>query len=719
MKLRGRITLIVIIIMIVAIAGISTILLVRMADMQTQSMLISEARLTAMVTHDLERHFNSYTQTARILAQIMGGYESVQADFRRSSFLQSMRQTFDTNTDLIGLYCVWHANELDGMDAQFAGQTGYTESGQFVPMFNRETGVTVFRICRDYADILSELSYDEVVTEPEMRTIDGADSYTVDYIVPVVTPENRIVGAVGLIFDMRYLTSLSESSVKDNEDIVSAIMYSNSGVCLTNNDPLLVGKNLNEEQSPVLGSDTSRVAAAVKNGASLEMIKYAPSLKRNVWIVMEPFSIGNTKTPWAVLLEMDQDIVLAGVLELTRYAFMIGIVFIVLVALIIGLVMGGITRPIKQMVGEAVKLSAMNFDIKPLLNRSDEIGNLSDALVTIRDNLREKLSSINNEVVNQHQNISNNLRDSIDKSVESLELINTSMTVMEQKTDTQTDSVNQTSEAVSEIVGHINSLEDAVETQASNINKSSESIEKMVQGIQAVKNVVLKAYETTTDLSRSSIEGRKMLNELSEELSVIAEQSTFLEETNATLVNIAAQTNILAMNAAIEAAHAGEAGKGFAVVAGEIRKLAASSNKESDSISNEIKKMRTSIANIQKASVQTVNTMVSIFTEITEMGDSFDKVASAVEEQTANGAQVLDALNALQDAAAQVRSGSTEIQNRSSIIQTAFENLKTVSHEVSDTVFETQRASQKIAVSLHVAKNIAARRYLMPPDDEK
>jgi methyl-accepting chemotaxis protein len=229
--------------------------------------------------------------------------------------------------------------------------------------------------------------------------------------------------------------------------------------------------------------------------------------------------------------------------------------------------------------------------------------------------------------------------------------------------------------------------------------------------------VVKKVNATTVNLGRASDESRKMINNLTEELSRIQEQSGFLEEANSTLGNIAAQTNILAMNAAIEAAHAGEAGRGFAVVASEVRKLAESSNKESSSISEEIKKMRNGIATIRTVSDATVNTMQGMFTEVTDMQASFDSVTSAVEAQAANSARILEALSALQETARQVRSGSDEIQKESDLIYSTVEQLKNISKDVNASVLDVQKACKGIAVSLEIAKRIAEGHYLAPPDD--
>jgi methyl-accepting chemotaxis protein len=324
-------------------------------------------------------------------------------------------------------------------------------------------------------------------------------------------------------------------------------------------------------------------------------------------------------------------------------ALAIEIVFSILVAF---LVASSLIRPIKEIVRLGHALAEMQFDIDIPTSRKDEIGDMQRSLNTIRNELKTTLADISNEQLGQ-KNISGNLNVSIRDSSTGLGVITGSMETVQGKTDNQLRSVTRTSDSLEEIIRHIQSLEGAVDTQGQNISRSSESIEQMVQDIDSVRTVVYRAHESTANLSKSSDTGRKMLNNLNEELSRIVEQSAFLEEANAALVNIAAQTNILAMNAAIEAAHAGEAGRGFAVVAGEVRKLAESSSKESTSISDEIKHMREGIEKIRQVSAETVDTMGNMFTEVTEMQSSFSNVMTAVDAQAANGKQVLDALGTL------------------------------------------------------------------------
>ena len=365
-----------------------------------------------------------------------------------------------------------------------------------------------------------------------------------------------------------------------------------------------------------------------------------------------------------------------------------------------------LTIPLRGIEDIAEALSGMDFSVDIKKFRTDDLGAMQRALIKIRDSLHKALEDLKVHLDTMTLT-GKQLNTVIVDSSNALGVISDNMNVMQTEADAQMASVSQTSDAIEEIVKSIDSLDNAVYTQATQIVESSAAIEQMVANITAVRNVVGNVSKTTDTLSRSSAAGHSMLLKLSEEVSQMKDQSATLQTANKTIADIAGQTNILAMNAAIEAAHAGESGKGFAVVASEIRKLAELATKESEGISTEIKKLEKAIERIGTVSQDTVAAMNTIFQEIKTLDSSFSQVNSAIEEQSVGGGQILTALKTIQDMTGQVRDGTGAIHQQSDSIYQEIVKLQQTSEDVTKRAGEVKLASENIAAFLEKAKEIS------------
>jgi methyl-accepting chemotaxis protein len=363
-------------------------------------------------------------------------------------------------------------------------------------------------------------------------------------------------------------------------------------------------------------------------------------------------------------------------------------------------------KPIKELESVSGLIANMDFSVNISNYRKDEIGSMQKALVKIRDSLKEALDKLNENLQKMIAD-SKQLKEVITQSSSALEVITANMEKMKLDTESQTESVTETSGAIDKIVASINSLNEAVNAQVSHITQSSASIEQMVANINSIRQVAGSAGKAADTISKSSSEGRTKLLNLVDEISGIHEQSQMLQNAHKPIAEIAAKTNLLAMNAAIEAAHAGESGKGFAVVASEIRKLAELSSKESDSISTEINNIEKRIVQITAVSSDTVKAMETMFTEIQGLDQSFGVMNNAVEEQSSGGGQILTALKALQDITGKVKEGTGNIHQQSGAIQKAVDKLETISQHVAQQAIAVNSASEKIMAHLENAKEIS------------
>jgi methyl-accepting chemotaxis protein len=329
------------------------------------------------------------------------------------------------------------------------------------------------------------------------------------------------------------------------------------------------------------------------------------------------------------------------------------------------------------------------------------------------------MGEINDEQLGKQLNISRNLNRIINQSNEELQTIIDGVEVLGNKSTNENESVQNTTKSVEDIIVNIGALNKAVELQAESINSSSKLIEQMVTSIYGIQAAVQEASHITETLGESSKSGRKTLEQLTEDITHLAERSIALENANKTISGIAAQTNILAMNAAIEAAHAGDAGKGFAVVSSEIRKLAIMSNKESESISAEIKKMAKAIGEIRQVSGVTVGSMNNIFLKLSEMNSSFTGIKGTIETQAVSGQHVMEALKKIRSLADEVSMDSDKIHRDSTTIDDTVKVLRSVSEEVNQSVVTTRNISKQIASSFSMAKKIVDGKIITRPDKIK
>jgi methyl-accepting chemotaxis protein len=229
------------------------------------------------------------------------------------------------------------------------------------------------------------------------------------------------------------------------------------------------------------------------------------------------------------------------------------------------------------------------------------------------------------------------------------------------KAGEQMHSVSESSAVVNRIAKNIESLDNSISTQAASMSQASAAVEEMIGNIASIGGVTEKMAGQFKTVGEAAAAGMAVQQESGGQINEIVGQSQALQEANRIIATIAAQTNLLAMNAAIEAAHAGEAGRGFSVVADEIRKLAETSSGESQKISAELKQIVETINRIVKNAKAAEQSFAQVSGRVDETGKLVLEVDNAIREQKDGAGQVMEALKVMNDVTAQVRTGSGEM----------------------------------------------------------
>lgn len=219
-------------------------------------------------------------------------------------------------------------------------------------------------------------------------------------------------------------------------------------------------------------------------------------------------------------------------------------------------------------------------------------------------------------------------------------------------------SAEESAESLRSIDAGLERLHSSVERQAESVAAGSSSVEEMLASIQAVSTSVEKVEQSYERLLSSSAEGMRRLDEVSAKAGSVEEKSRQLDDTNAIIAQIASRTNLLAMNAAIEAAHAGEAGAGFSVVADEIRALAERSALQSRDVKKAIVEMRNGIDAIVTATASAREGFAEVGGLIGEVTRFEQEIRASLGEQAEGGRLIRESLGAMRDDTADVRGGA-------------------------------------------------------------
>lgn len=342
------------------------------------------------------------------------------------------------------------------------------------------------------------------------------------------------------------------------------------------------------------------------------------------------------------------------------------------------------------------------------VGKDPELGALIQALNQMSQRLSDLIVSLQKKMETL-SSVGLQLKENMDNTASSVNEILRNVEKIQQGVESQSAGVTETSSAMEQILHNLQSLTRMIQQQSTAVTQSSAAIEEMVSNIRSVTTNIERMGADFSGLVAAAKTGKEKLTIVNNQIQEVSKQSSKLLETNTVIANISAQTNLLSMNAAIEAAHAGQYGAGFAVVADEIRKLAELSAIRAKETKQDLRAVIDVISSVVNSSTEAAVAFDQISKKIEDLSNLIYQIKNSMVEQSSGSQEILSALTNINDITSQVREASGEMEKGSSAVMKEVEDLIRQTELVRTSVEQIARGAGTIQEAVQAVHDLSNR----------